>query len=123
MSVRAEQRGNCTEFESAAAAFQVSCLEGVGAAALGAPIVGYLCENVFGYVKPPHGGLLAAAPAESVRVGNARAISLAMLCMTVGPWLLTIVAYGILHLTYKSDSRHGSALAGSCASPGVRRPL
>ncbi|CDJ66536.1 hypothetical protein, conserved [Eimeria necatrix] len=105
----------------------VSCLEGVGAAALGAPIVGYLCENVFGYVRPPHDGLLAAAPAESVRVGNARAISLAMLCMTVGPWLLTIVAYGVLHLTYKSDSRHGSALAAagdaeSASSPGAGKP-
>lgn len=109
--------------EFPAAAFQVSCLEGVGAAALGAPIVGYLCENVFGYVRPPHDGLLAAAPAESVRVGNARAISLAMLCMTVGPWLLTIVAYGVLHLTYKSDSRHGSAFAGACACAAVRRSL
>ncbi|CDI84295.1 Os09g0371300 protein, related [Eimeria praecox] len=89
----------------------VSCLEGVGAAALGAPIVGFLCENVFGYVKvmpsaPPH------TPSRALQLGNARAIALSMLCMTVGPWLLTLVAYGFLHLTYKIDSRHGSVSAG-----------
>ncbi|OEH80398.1 hypothetical protein cyc_05985 [Cyclospora cayetanensis] len=87
----------------------VSCLEGVGAALLGAPIVGYLCEHVFGYVKPPHGAHIHSA---TIIRGNARAISLSMLCMTVAPWLLSIVAYGVLHLTYKFDSHHGADHAG-----------
>lgn len=91
---------------------QVSCLEGVGAAALGAPLVGYLCENVFGYVKPLHGKLFRD-PSEEIRLNNARAISLSMLCMTVGPWVLSVLAYGILHATYKLDSRHGSESRGA----------
>ncbi|CDJ36692.1 uncharacterized protein EMH_0093730 [Eimeria mitis] len=94
----------------------VSCLEGVGAAALGAPIVGFLCENVFGYVKMTSTGPLKT-PSAALRLGNARAIALSMLCMTVGPWLLTLVAYGFLHLTYKIDSRHGSESAARDDGP------
>ncbi|CDJ61152.1 hypothetical protein, conserved [Eimeria maxima] len=85
----------------------VSCLEGVGAAALGAPIVGYLCENVFGYIKMTR-SVSMNIPTEVIQLGNARAIALSMLCMTVGPWLLTVIAYGFLHLTYKVDKTHGS---------------
>ncbi|KAL8427835.1 hypothetical protein Efla_005801 [Eimeria flavescens] len=98
----------------------VSCLEGVGAASLGAPIVGYLCENIFGYVKLPHGKRFHS-PSEHIRLGNARAIAFSMLCMTVGPWLLNVLAYGLLHVTYKSDSRHGSAAPGHSpsAAPSV----
>ncbi|KAL8444981.1 hypothetical protein Emed_005950 [Eimeria media] len=96
----------------------VSCLEGVGAATLGAPIVGYMCEKVFGYVKPAHGQHLQNPP-EAIRLGNAQAIAFAMLSMTVGPWLLNVLAYGILHLTYKFDSRYGSASTDHPASPAT----
>lgn len=89
----------------------VSCLEGVGAAVLGAPIVGYLSENIFGYVKLAH-GKNPHKTSEEARLKNARAISLSMLCMTVGPWVLNVLAYSILHMTYKFDSRHGSASPG-----------
>ncbi|KAL8270167.1 hypothetical protein Esti_005894 [Eimeria stiedai] len=98
----------------------VSCLEGVGAATLGAPIVGYMCENVYGYVKPAHGQHFQNPP-EAIRLGNAQAIAFAMLSMTVGPWLLNVLAYGILHLTYKFDSRHGSASKGKEAAARPRR--
>ncbi|KAL8435401.1 hypothetical protein ACSSS7_002533 [Eimeria intestinalis] len=94
----------------------VSCLEGVGAATLGAPIVGYMCENVFGYVKPAHGQHFSNPP-EAIRLGNAQAIAFAMLFMTVGPWLLNVLAYGILHLTYKFDSHYGSASTVHSTSP------
>ncbi|KAL8448404.1 hypothetical protein Emag_003955 [Eimeria magna] len=97
----------------------VSCLEGVGAATLGAPIVGYMCENVFGYMKPAHGQHLQT-PTEAIRLGNARAIAFAMLSMTVGPWLLNVLAYGVLHLTYKFDSRYGSASTGEAAGQPQR---
>lgn len=93
---------------------KVSCLEGVGAAALGAPIVGYLCENIFGYVKPQGKHFLITS--ETIRLTNARAISLSMLCMTVGPWLLNVLAYGVLHMTYKFDKHHGAAPAGTAQS-------
>ena len=74
-------------------------------------MVGFLCENVFSYVKvmPP---APLSTQSQALQLGNARAIALSMLCMTVGPWLLTVVAYGFLHLTYKVDSRHGSDFAG-----------
>lgn len=46
---------------------------------------------------------------EVLRANNARAISLAMLSMTVGPWVVNILAYGILHCTYKKDKKYGTA--------------
>ncbi|PHJ22309.1 major facilitator family protein [Cystoisospora suis] len=86
----------------------VSTCEGVGAAVLGAPLVGFLSEHVFGYVKLSHGVHVSGLSAAE-KLPNARALSLSMLCMTVGPWMANFVVYCILHKTYKKDKRNGTA--------------
>lgn len=78
----------------------------MGAAVLGAPLVGFLSERVFGYIKLSHG--LNVTGLTTDRLSNARALSLSMLCMTVGPWMANFVVYCILHKTYKKDKRNGS---------------
>eukprot|EP00920_Eleutheroschizon_duboscqi_P034763 GHVT01083329.1.p1 GENE.GHVT01083329.1~~GHVT01083329.1.p1 ORF type:complete len:616 (+),score=136.42 GHVT01083329.1:641-2488(+) len=78
----------------------VSTCEGIGAALLGAPLVGVLSERAFGYVAP---GGVAAGEASAVRLGNAWALSYALLCLSVVPWIGNLAAYGVLHCTYKND--------------------
>ncbi|PFH33628.1 transporter, major facilitator family protein [Besnoitia besnoiti] len=87
----------------------VSTCEGVGAALLGAPLVGFLSQQVFGYIKVDHSHKLVEL-SELQREGNARALSMAMLCMTTGPWIANMLVYCILHKTYKKD-RHVQTLS------------
>lgn len=43
---------------------------------------------------------------------NAEALSLALICTTVGPWILSVGVYFLLHCTYTAD-RQAAALAAS----------
>ncbi|KAL8274003.1 hypothetical protein Esti_002092 [Eimeria stiedai] len=92
----------------------VSTTEAVGAAALGAPLVGLLSDKTFGYIPvkrvgAPHGGPHRAAPPSSgappeEASQNAEALSKALLLTTVGPWMLAVCLYFVLMLTYKADT-------------------
>ncbi|PFH38126.1 transporter, major facilitator family protein [Besnoitia besnoiti] len=104
-----------------------STMEGVGSALLGAPVVGMLAQQVFGYSKPltrhrpsaassssstaapgAEGSAAAAAGAEGLfqsaeDMANAEALGKALLCTTVGPWLASVFVYFLLHWTYTVD--------------------
>lgn len=72
-------------------------VEGSGAAILGAPLVGYLAEHSFGYLRTT---LLVSEMPEQLRVGNANALAAALAFLTVIPWSISFILYGLLHFTY-----------------------
>ncbi|CAE8732589.1 unnamed protein product [Polarella glacialis] len=92
----------------------LAALEGSSAALLGAPVVGFLSESVFGYEKDPtaklpglaanvsetSASLLEAATRSST---NRRALGMAMLWGTAPGWLLCASLYTILHWYYWQD--------------------
>ncbi|CDJ65678.1 transmembrane domian-containing protein, putative [Eimeria necatrix] len=75
-------------------------VEGSGAAILGAPLVGYLAEHSFGYLRTT---LLVSEMPEQLRVGNANALAAALAFLTVIPWSISFILYGLLHFTYGRD--------------------
>ncbi|KAL8427284.1 hypothetical protein Efla_002722 [Eimeria flavescens] len=75
-------------------------VEGSGAAILGAPLVGYLAEHSFGYLRTT---LLVSEMPEGLRLGNANALASALVFLTAIPWSLSFLLYGILHFTYGKD--------------------
>eukprot|EP00918_Siedleckia_nematoides_P081464 GHVU01178643.1.p1 GENE.GHVU01178643.1~~GHVU01178643.1.p1 ORF type:complete len:581 (+),score=107.00 GHVU01178643.1:323-2065(+) len=74
--------------------------EGISAAALGAPIVGVLAEDVFGYQKTT---MMVSEMPDDMREGNARALANSLLLLTAIPWALSFVFYSAMHFTYKKD--------------------
>lgn len=94
---------------------KVATTEGIGAALLGAPLVGMLAENVFGYALPKKGHLSEKYDRNADALGSALAIT------TVGPWFLSLGLYQLLMRTYKQDraetarrvqnQEHGSEMA------------
>jgi MFS family permease len=83
-------------------------LEGSAAAIFGAPLVGLLSEEVFGYV-PIDIGVDIQSLAPEVQQKNVQALTYSLLvCVTI-PWIICCGLYGALHLTYKHD-RHVAAL-------------
>lgn len=76
---------------------QTVAVEGSGAALLGAPLVGYLAEHQFGYLRTT---LLVSEMPEALRLGNAGALAQALAFLTVIPWSLSFLLYGLLHFTY-----------------------
>lgn len=76
---------------------QTVAVEGSGAAILGAPLVGYLAEHSFGYLRTT---LLVSEMPEQLRVGNADALAAALAFLTVIPWSISFILYGLLHFTY-----------------------
>ncbi|KAL8451340.1 hypothetical protein Emag_002775 [Eimeria magna] len=75
-------------------------VEGSGAAILGAPLVGYLAEHSFGYLRTT---LMVADMPEGLRLGNANALASALVFLTAIPWSMSFLLYGILHFTYGKD--------------------
>lgn len=73
---------------------------------LGAPLVGILAENVFGYIKTDDS--ISTMPAE-VRENNLDALSSAAVCVMSIPWGLCIFLYGLIHLSYPSERKLVSA--------------
>ncbi|CDI74064.1 transmembrane domian-containing protein, putative [Eimeria praecox] len=82
-------------------------VEGSGAAILGAPLVGYLAEHSFGYLRTT---LLVAEMPEQLRLGNANALASALAFLTVIPWSISFLLYGLLHFTYGRDQERISAV-------------
>ncbi|KEP63032.1 UNVERIFIED_CONTAM: transporter, major facilitator family protein [Hammondia hammondi] len=75
-------------------------LEGSSAAILGAPLVGVLAESAFGYERT---SLLVKDMPDSLRLGNASALAKSLFLLTVIPWSISFVLYGMLHFTYERD--------------------
>eukprot|EP00928_Gymnodinium_smaydae_P014917 TRINITY_DN15476_c0_g1_i1.p1 TRINITY_DN15476_c0_g1~~TRINITY_DN15476_c0_g1_i1.p1 ORF type:complete len:479 (+),score=62.74 TRINITY_DN15476_c0_g1_i1:75-1511(+) len=75
-------------------------MDGAFAAVFGAPVVGVLADSAFGY-EPSRLSVAEMAPLQ--RETNASSLAAAMLCCTVGPWILCFALYSLLHVTYGSD--------------------
>jgi len=74
-------------------------LESFCASLLGAPLVGFLAENVFGYIPPKGADTL-------VIEGNSNALANAMLWIVVIPWLLAVGLYSTLPNALARDKAH-----------------
>eukprot|EP00403_Amphidinium_massartii_P003381 CAMPEP_0178370766 /NCGR_PEP_ID=MMETSP0689_2-20121128/476_1 /TAXON_ID=160604 /ORGANISM="Amphidinium massartii, Strain CS-259" /LENGTH=527 /DNA_ID=CAMNT_0019990607 /DNA_START=17 /DNA_END=1600 /DNA_ORIENTATION=- len=77
----------------------LSALEGASGALLGAPVVGYLAENTFGYIKLDAG----VKPSAEVAAANSLALEQAMQYCVLVPWLLCMGLYFVLCFTYGRD--------------------
>jgi len=75
-------------------------IEQSSAALFGAPLVGWLCENVFGYQLPSRGSHHIG-----VNHGNAIALARSMEAITLVCWGLCFFLYGVVHFTYPADKR------------------
>jgi len=96
----------------------LTALEGSSAACFGAPLVGLLAENVFGY-RPT--SMVVSEMPETLRMQNAEALSHAMLLCTMIPWALCFCCYSLLHLTFGRDrikvEEDAASATGSSARP------
>jgi predicted MFS family arabinose efflux permease len=75
-------------------------IDGSFAALLGAPMVGFLAENVFGY-HPSQQIIANMAPGH--RHINADALGHALLWCCILPWVLCLICFSFLHVTYGKD--------------------
>jgi len=75
-------------------------IDGTFSALLGAPMVGILAEQFFGY--HPTQQLISAMP-EAQRMQNAAALAHALFWVCSVPWLICLTCYGFLHITYVQD--------------------
>ncbi|EAK89024.1 12 transmembrane domain protein MFS family sugar transporter [Cryptosporidium parvum Iowa II] len=86
-----------------ATVFSIAVLfEGISAATFGAPVVGILSENVFGYKTTAEN--VSQMNADS-RLINANALANALVFLTVFPWCISLLLYSLLHFTYGNDKR------------------
>ena len=85
-----------------------AAIEGVFSALVGAPLVGWLAEHTFGYRQPEQGvSLEEMEPA--MRTANAQALGQALFYMTLVPWVICLVLYTLIHLTYPGDCAKAAA--------------
>merc|ERR1712087_801070 len=100
----------------------VAACEGSSAALFGAPIVGFLAEDVFGYKRVSSSGgehvHTAEAADAAVRASNRHALSRAMLCGTLPPFLICASLYTLLHWTYARDVRRTQGMPDVCFYDG-----
>lgn len=75
-------------------------IDGSFAALFGAPMVGLLAEHAFGY-QPSQ--LLISHMPYAQRQSNAAALAAAILWCTIGPWILCLLCFSFLHITYGQD--------------------
>ncbi|CAD2085194.1 pantothenate transporter, putative [Plasmodium vinckei brucechwatti] len=75
-------------------------IEGVGSSLIGAPLFGYLAEEVFHY---RNNNLLISDMTTEFRSHNAEALSKTLLYLTAIPWMLSFVFYSLLHFTYGEE--------------------
>jgi len=79
-----------------------ACIDGLVSACMGGPLIGFLAEGWFGYEMVRKD---IDAMSEQQRLGNLDALTQALATVTVVCISLNIAAFGILHLTYKTDRR------------------
>lgn len=102
---------------------QAVAVEGGIGSLLGAPIVGLLSEEVFGYVRTT---LHVSELAPDVRLLNATALGNSLACLTTLPWAISFIVYGIVHFTYGRDReslavrQNRTVLRGSSVADGCR---
>jgi len=77
-----------------------TALEGSSSAMFGAPLVGLFSETLFRY-QPTQMQISEMSRAQ--REANAAALSSAMLCCTVLPWVACFIFFSVLHMTYGAD--------------------
>lgn len=75
-------------------------IEGVGSSLIGAPLFGYLAEEVFNY---RNNNLLISDMTTEFRSHNAEALSKTLLYLTAVPWILSFIFYSLLHFTYGAE--------------------
>ncbi|CAE8585645.1 unnamed protein product [Polarella glacialis] len=84
--------------------------------------VGFLSERVFGYKLETGldvGGSNASLANDLEQANNTRALGLALVWATSGPWLLCLILYTFLHWSYPKDRARVAALkaGGSWCTP------
>lgn len=77
-------------------------IEGVGSSLVGAPLFGYLAEQVFNYKT---NNLLIEDMSEQLRSHNAEALGKTLFYLTLVPWLISFFFYSLLHFTYGKEYR------------------
>lgn len=80
-------------------------IEQISASMLGAPLVGWLSEHAFGYVKLAPGAAIDSTRNET----NAHALAMSMECITLVCWGACFVLYGLVHFTYPGDRERANA--------------
>lgn len=83
-------------------------IEQFAAATMGAPLVGWLSENVFGY-EVFHSASVGEDISERNRA-NASALGASMLYITLVCWGMCFFLYGLIHFTYPRDRDRASRL-------------
>jgi len=86
-----------------------TAFEGCSGAMFGAPLVGFLAQNAFGYI--PTSGHLSAMPA-GLRTANREALGKGLLIMTTIPWTICWLNWTILHYAYPKDLAAAEAIQG-----------
>jgi MFS family permease len=84
----------------------LNCLNGIVAAFFGAPIVGFVAENVFGYKQNLQS--IAELSADDRR-HNMQALERAIVCSAIPNWALCALVYSFLHVTLRRDARRPSS--------------
>lgn len=90
-----------------------TALEGASAAMFGAPVVGWLTQNVFGYNEVQ--GQIKDMP-EDVRRKNMESLGVAMFWTTVIPWMICFCLWSLLHWTYPRDAKENEDSEGAEAA-------
>eukprot|EP00928_Gymnodinium_smaydae_P043119 TRINITY_DN28962_c0_g2_i1.p1 TRINITY_DN28962_c0_g2~~TRINITY_DN28962_c0_g2_i1.p1 ORF type:complete len:498 (+),score=67.59 TRINITY_DN28962_c0_g2_i1:50-1543(+) len=86
----------------------VVAIEALVPSVFGIPLVGMLAEREFGYRTTM---LRIAQMPASVRHADMDALAHAILCCTVGPWVVCFFLFSYLHVSYRKDT---NALAVQC---------
>jgi len=79
----------------------LNAISGAASAMFGGPVVGLLAE-VMGYVVPADNATVELMPQED-RERNSAALTKALVAGTIPPWGLCLIAFTLLHFTYKRD--------------------
>jgi len=81
-----------------------TALEGIFASVIGGPLVGVLAERCFDYELPPAGSTVAQMSG-AFRERNARALGESLFALTIVPWVICLLLYSLVHLTFVADVR------------------
>lgn len=82
---------------------QISTLEGLFCAFLGAPVVAVLAESYFGYVKS---SVPIEELSEATRNLNAKALGKAIMVVSIGGVAFSFIVFALTHITYAKDKKY-----------------